>query len=172
MLLALACGCLGWLALPDAALATRTEAQARWAARPFTNYRITVRVESSGNICSQELEAAGDRIHRIVANNCRMSWLSLMTVGRLFEISERIEQPAPCYPTVQACLCNRVRVGEVSYDAQLGYPTTIAYRREVRPNMTHAEYWKRLLQTGRFPLCSTPDQDVQITITSLTPVAT
>jgi hypothetical protein len=131
-----------------------------------------VRVEYSGNICSQELETSGDRIRRIISNNCRMSWLSLMTVSRLFEISQRIEHPAPCYATIQTCLCHRIRVGEVAYDAGLGYPTLIAYRREVRPNLAHMEYWKRVWETRRMPRCGPPDQDVRITITSLTPLAT
>ena len=30
---------------------------------------------------------------------------------------------------------------------QLGYPRTIAYRREIYPNLVHADYWRRLWQT-------------------------
>jgi hypothetical protein len=170
MLIALASALVGALALPDPPVVQRLSAQTRWEARPFTGYRIAVRVEYSGNICSQELETAGEHIQRIITNNCRMSWLSLMTVGRLFEISERIEHPAPCYATLQTCLCHRIRVGDISYDAGLGYPVTIAYRRQVRPNLAHVEYWRRIWETHKLPRCNPADQDVRITITSLTPL--
>jgi hypothetical protein len=160
----------GALAIPKLPVARRIEAQSRWNTRGFGDYRIAVRVETSGAICTQELETTGERIDRIISNNCRLSWLSLMTVGRLFEISERLEQPAPCYATLQTCLCHRIRVGEVSYDPGLGYPSIIAYRREVRPNLAGVEFWRRLLETHTLPRCGPTDQDVRIIIMSLTPL--
>ncbi|MEO7911789.1 MAG: hypothetical protein ABIV47_19250 [Roseiflexaceae bacterium] len=74
---------------------SRLEAQRRWSARPFANYRVTVR------------------------NDCRMSWVALMTVARLFEISEGLEQITPCYVASQTCSCYQVRVGEIAYDRSL-----------------------------------------------------
>jgi hypothetical protein len=157
--------------MPGLPIARRLDAQSRWGARPFGDYRISVRVEASGTICTQELETAGERVDRIISNNCRLSWLSLMTVARLFEIGERLEQPAPCYATLQTCLCHRIRVGEVRYDPALGYPSGISYRREVRPNLAGIEFWRRLWETHKLPRCGPTTQNVRIMIMSLTPLS-
>jgi hypothetical protein len=151
--------------------AQRLGAQRRWAARPFANYRVSVRVEYWGNVCFQDIETESDRIHRIVRNDCRLSWLSVMTVARLFEISEGLEHPTPCYVASQTCSCYRVRIGEIAFDSQLGYPRAIAYRREIYPNLVYADYWKRLWQTRRLPDCGPISPVVKITVTSLTPRA-
>ena len=107
MLLIASCGVLtaqSWLERPAA---RRMDAQRRWSARPFANYRVTVRVEYWGTMCSQDIESAGEKLHRIVRNDCRVSWLSLMTVAQLFEISEGLEHPTPCYVATQTCSCYR-----------------------------------------------------------------
>jgi hypothetical protein len=147
----------------------RLDAQRRWHARPFANYRVAVRVEYWGNVCSQDIESAGDKLHRIVRNDCRVSWLSVMTVARLFELGESLEHPAPCYVASQTCSCYRVRIGEIAYDQQLGYPRTIAYRRQIYPNLVHADYWRRVWQTRRLPECGPISPVVRITVMSLQP---
>lgn len=167
----LACALLVAVSLPSLPLVRRIDAESRWAERPFADYRIAVRVEASGTTCTQELETSGERIRRIISNNCRLSWLSLMTVARLFEISERLEQPAPCYATLQTCLCHRIRTGDVRYDARWGFPSTIVYRREVRPNLAGLEYWRRVWETHHLPNCGPSDQQVRIMIVALTPRA-
>ena len=170
LLIVLGCAVAAVLAWPEPSSPQRLQAQARWAARPFAAYRIAVRVEFAGNVCAQELETSDDRSYRIIANSCRSSWLSTMTVARLFEISERLDQPIPCYATLQTCLCQRVRLGQIAYDSRLGYPALIAYRREVRPNLANLEYWRRLVTTRSAPSCGPSNQEVRIGVTSLTPL--
>src|SRR5215212_6099772 len=112
VLLIASCGLLATQSWLERSATQRLDAQRRWNARPFANYRVVVRVEYWGNVCSQDIESAGEKLHRIVRNDCRVSWLALMTVARLFEISAGLEQHAPCYVAAQICSCYRVRNGE------------------------------------------------------------
>ena len=169
VLLIASCGLLAAQSWPEHSAARRLEAQRRWAARPFADYRVMVRAEYSGNRCAQEIESAGERLHRIVRNDCRAAWFSLMTVARLFEISAGLDRPAPCYVAAQICSCYRVRVGAVTYDPQLGYPRNVAYRRQIYPNLLHIDYWRRAWQTGRLPECGPISPVVRITVASLRP---
>jgi hypothetical protein len=171
VLLIASCSLLTAQAWPEPPMARRLDAQRRWAERQFANYRVSVRVEYWGNVCSQEIESEGEKLHRIVRNDCRLSWLSLMTVARLFEISEGLEHPTPCYVAAQTCSCHRVRFGEIAYDPQLGYPRLISYRREIYPNLVHPAYWQRLWETRRLPECGPISPVVRITVTSLRPRA-
>ena len=88
----------------------------------------------------------------------------------LFLIGERLDRPQPCYSLSQACTCTRVRQGDVVYDTQLGYPLTIAYRREIRPNLLNIDYWRRLLIFRQLPNCGIINQNVRIAVTALTPL--
>jgi hypothetical protein len=63
-----------------------------------------------------------------------------------------------------------VRQGDVVYDTQLGYPLTIAYRREIRPNLLNADYWRRLVFSRQLPNCGPINQHVRIAVTALTPL--
>ena len=90
----------------------RLDAQRRWAERQFANYRVAVRVEYWGNVCSQDIESAGEKLHRIVRNDCRLPWFSLMTVAAV-GMRRGLERPTPCYIAAQACSCYRVRIGEI-----------------------------------------------------------
>jgi hypothetical protein len=169
LLLVVSCGFLTAPSWPQPPEARRIRAQSRWNARPFADYRISVRVEFWGNMCSQEIESVGERVHRIVRNDCRLSWLSLMTVARLFEISEGLEHPLPCYTAAQTCSCYRVRAGDIVFDQRLGYPSSISYRREIYPNLVRAEYWRRLWQTRQLPNCGPVSPVVKVTVTSVRP---
>lgn len=160
-------GMLSWSASPAQ---RRAEAQQRWVARAFASYRIAIRIEYGGNSCAQELETDGERLRRIVANSCRVSWIGVTTVARLFEISELLDRPTPCYSSLQSCSCYRVVQGSVAYDPQLGYPTSIVYRRQVQPNVTDFEYWRRLLSTRRLPTCGPNNYDVTINVVALRPI--
>jgi hypothetical protein len=64
----------------------------------------------------------------------------------------------------------RVLRGDVVYDTQLGYPVTIAYRREIRPNMLNADYWRRLIFSRQLPNCGLINQNVRIAVTALAPL--
>jgi hypothetical protein len=169
LLLIASCGLLTAQAWPEHSAGRRLEAQRRWAARPFADYRVTVQGEYRGNLCAQDIESAGEKLHRIVRNDCRVALFSLMTVARLFEISAELEHPTPCYLASQTCSCYRVRAGDIDYDPQLGYPRSIAYRREIYPNLLHLDYWRRVWQTGRLPECGPIRPVVRIMVTSLGP---
>ena len=148
----------------------RLQAQQLWLARPFSDYRMVVRFEYAGYVCSQELESRGEKLHRVIHNSCRPTWLGLATVERLFEIGERLDRPQPCYSLSHVCTCARVRQGDVAYDARLGYPTLIAYRREIGPNLLNADYWRRVLLSKQLPSCSTINRNVRVAVVALTPI--
>jgi len=169
-LLLMSCGLLGVMTWPKTPDIRRIEAQQRWAARPFTNYRVIVRVEFANNVCFQDLEAEGDRLRRIVRNTCMTSWFSLLTVARMFEIGERLEWAPACYPSSLPCTCQTVRVGDIAYDERLGYPLAIMYSREIRPNWTRIDYWQHLWELKRLPSCGPLSRRVNITVVSLTPL--
>jgi hypothetical protein len=164
------CGATSALYWPQLSSHQRLQAQHRWLARPFSSYRIAIRVEYAGDICSQELETKGENLRRIVYNNCRPTWLGLTTVARLFEISERLDRPQPCYSLSQVCTCVRVRQGDIAYDPQLGYPVAISYRREIRPNFLNIDYWRRVMFSRQLPNCGPINQSVRIAVTALIPL--
>ncbi len=172
LIVALVISCLGTSALSLSVVSApqRLEAQRRWSARSFASYRIAIRVDFGGNICAQELETKGEFLRRVLHNNCRPNWLGLTTVARLFEIDERLDRPQPCYSLSQICSCARVRQGEIAYDTQLGFPAMIVYRREIRPNLLHADYWRRLLDTRQLPNCGPMNQPVRIAVVAITPI--
>ena len=165
------CVLLGLFAWPETPAQRRQQAIQRWQARPFSSYRMAIRVEYGGNACTQELETAGEQLRRVLANSCRVSWIGMTTVARLFEVSALLDRPTPCYAQVQACACMRVLQQPIAYDARLGYPTTIRYQRAVQPNFSDAAYWQRLWQTRRVPSCGPNNYTVTISVLSLQPLA-
>lgn len=169
--LVLACLLLSVFSWSETPAQRRQQAMQRWQARPFTNYRITIRVEYGGNACTQELETAGEQLNRVVANSCRVSWIGMTTVMRLFEVSALLDRPTPCYTQAQACSCLRVLQQPIAYDASLGYPATIIYQRAVQPNYGDMAYWRRLWQTRRVPNCGPTNYDVTVSVLSIQPLA-
>ena len=120
-------------------------------------------------VCYQEIEAEGEHIRKVISDTCRVSWFSSLTVERLFELIRRVEQAPTCYPDSEPCACRLVRIGAVSYDSQIGYPSDIAYRREVQPNWWHADFWKRLWNRKNLPSCS-PTRSMRVVVSSFTPL--
>jgi len=169
--LLLACVLVSVLSWSETPAQRRQQAIERWQARPFTSYRITIRVEYGGNACTQELETEGEQLNRVVANSCRVSWIGMTTVMRLFEVSALLDKPTPCYTQAQACSCLRVLQQPISYDANQGYPSTIIYQRAVQPNYNDAAYWRRLWQTRRVPNCGPTNYAVAISVLSIQPLA-
>jgi hypothetical protein len=165
----LSCLLIGAIDLPQTPAARRASAQSLWAARPFSAYRMALRVEYLNRVCYQEVEAQGERIQKVLNDTCRVSWFSSLTVSRLFDISQRLEQAPTCYPDSQPCACRLVRLGTIGYDAQLGYPSEIAYRREVQPNWWHADFWERLWERKSLPTCG-PTRITRIVVSSFTPL--
>jgi hypothetical protein len=170
LLVIVSCSGVSALFWPQPSSHLRLQAKSRWLARTFSSYRIAIRVEYAGDVCSQELETKGENLRRILYNSCRPTWLGLTTVARLFEIGERLDRPQPCYSLSQVCTCVRVRQGDVAYDTQLGYPMAIVYRREIRPNMLNPDYWRRIIFSRQLPTCGPVNQSVRIAVTALIPL--
>jgi hypothetical protein len=162
-------GLLAMATLPLTPRDLRLAAQRRWSARPFVNYRLAVQVVFANSLCLQELEVHGIQ-PTMLRDTCEQSWLSALTVARLFELSERLEYSPVCYFSSQNCVCQRLRIGQAIYDPSLGYPRLITWQRTARPNWRHPDYWKRMWETRTLPNCATIGNRLEITVISLTPL--
>jgi hypothetical protein len=169
IMLCLSGALLGARAWPQLPSERRAAAQSRWATRPFTSYRLALRIEYWNRVCFQELEVQGERVRRVVSDTCLTSSFSMMTVPRLYQISERTERAPTCYPDGQPCACRLMRIGKIEYDPHLGYPSQIAYRREAQPNWTHLDFWKHLWLQRDLPTCGT-SRITRIVVISLAPL--
>ena len=159
-------GARAWPQLPSEMRAT---AQSRWAMRPFTAYRVALRIEYWNRVCFQELEVQGERVRRVLSDTCLTSSFSMMTVARLYQMSERLEQAPTCYPDGQPCACRLRRIGKIEYDSHLGYPRQISYRREAQPNWSHLDFWKHLWLQRDLPTCGT-SRITRIAVISFVPL--
>ncbi len=127
-------------------------ARARWAARGFDAYTLTLRQETRVGVCEQQIETQGERATRAARNSCGQppNW----TVTRLLNWIVELERtPSRCYPSLGSCACQVTANTVVSYDAELGYPRTIVYEWRSRPNLVNPAYW-RMLTDRTFPGCS------------------
>ena len=155
--------------VPLARTPLRIAAQARWEGRPFASYRITVRVESQNRSCFQEVEVRDGR-NAVTRDSCRTFWLSALTVTRLFDLSSRLERAPECSPSVQPCACQRLRLGGVSFDEQLGFPTQLTLQRWVRPNPGHVDFWRHLFDQHALPPCNELGAAVRLTVVAVAPL--
>lgn len=165
----LACGLLGMAPWPSTHRAQRVAAQSRWLHRPFTNYRMTLQIERLKRVCSQELEVRGETV-RTLNDSCDMSWMSGLTVTRMFELATWMERSPDCYPSLRNCPCQRVRLGDIRYDSQLGYPAEIIWERQVQPNVEHPDFWLNAWNDLALPQCDTQPRRVHIVVRSLVPM--
>lgn len=169
LLLVPSCMLLGIMVWPATPSVRRAAAQNRWAARPFASYRIALRVEFLNQSCFQEIEVQGERVAKTISDTCQTSSFSSLTAGRLFEISQRVEQAPTCYADTEPCACRQLRIGKIEYDETLGYPHVIAYQRVVQPNWTHLDFWKRLWTRRSLPSCGLT-RSTRIVVLSFTPI--
>lgn len=169
LLAVLSCTLMGMAAIPASPSGQRSLALQRWLALRPHSYRVVVQASFSGRSCLQEVEVHGDET-QIVHDTCGSSWLSTLAVPRLFELGQRLEHPSECFPSKRTCICQRTRVGEVSYDGDFGFPGRISWRRELRPNWQDPAYLARLLETRSLPNCSSPSRTLRLTVISLTPL--
>ena len=160
---------LGTRAWPQLPSELRVAAQSRWATRPFTAYRVALRIEYWNRVCFQELEVQGERVRRVLSDSCLTSSFSMMTVPRLYQMTERLEQAPTCYPDGQPCACRLRRIGKIEYDSNLGYPRQITYRREAQPNWSHLDFWKHLWLERDLPTCGT-SRTTRIAVISFAPL--
>lgn len=147
-------------------------AQQRWAAVGLSSYHMTVRVEYRGDICFQQLEVRFGTPHAI-RNTCNLGWLSLMSVPELFDLSDQIERipPTRCYPSERWCICQRAfSMRSIEYDPEVGYPTLILSRSELRPNWGGLDFWARLVQSTHLPSCGPAPRRLTVQVLALTPL--
>lgn len=166
---ALSLGLMASGAIPATYIERREAAQQVWKAQSITAYHIVVQAFFAGRRCAQEIEVRGTRQY-MLRDTCNSSWLSSLTVDRLFELSARLEAGPECFPSKQDCVCHRVRTGSIEYDPNYGVPTTIGWRREMQPNWQHPAYWKRAWEKRELPNCSTPVRMLRLEVVSLTPL--
>ncbi|MFO7166724.1 MAG: hypothetical protein DIU80_001720 [Chloroflexota bacterium] len=169
LLAVLSCTLMGMAALPDTPSSRREANESLWRSHALAHYRVVVQVVINERICLQEIEVRGDW-KSIQRDTCGSTWLSTLSVSRLFELGARLEHPAECFPSNRNCVCQRMRTGRIEYDSELGFPDTILWRRELRPNWHHPAYLMRLWETRKLPNCTAPARPLRLTVISLTPL--
>jgi hypothetical protein len=118
--LLLACGALGLYAGQITPQQSLEAARARWAARPFAEYRMRITVtRPGGTACLQDIEVRGVEVTTVHRNTC---FEPPVTIDTLFT---RIEQINRTYEASCADrggqICHAVRVQAV-YHSRYGYP--------------------------------------------------
>jgi hypothetical protein len=142
---------------PSPQAADLAAARARWQARPFTAYRLTLTLyEPAGppGGCQQEFVIRDEQVAEVIRDECQR-YRNSMTVSDLFTILE----PHPEYATSMTikgfCTvgreCLRVREVQVFYDPVLGYPRTLRVTERLAPNWWHPATWQYILEHGRPP---------------------
>lgn len=145
--------------------------QRRWVERSFSTYRMSLQIERLGVVCTQEFDAQGEDVVRVIKDTCDTPWLASMTVGRLFDVHERIVRSAAahCYPSDLFCTCRRMLTRQIVYDSELGYPQLMIYERSTGFNWPNLDFWKYLVERRALPNCTTPHRNLIIAVTSLSP---
>jgi hypothetical protein len=146
----------------------RAAAERRWQARAPAGYRLVVQVQQGDSICLQHLHVRDGEVRDSLLDTCSPSWLTRLHVDRLFELSRRVEEPPDCFGGL-GCLCQRVRVGRATFDPAYGFPRSIEWRREYRPNWRNAGFWLSLATAGRVPGCGITPRQVRITVLAFIP---
>jgi hypothetical protein len=155
--------------LPITPAERRANAYQRWKDQALERYEIALYVDFLDQSCFQKLEIEGNRINNVIADTCKTSSSTAMTIDRLFELSERAELPSSCYADGEPCACKQVRYGHVSYDKDLGIPTEISYGRLVTYNPSHLDFWKSIAKRKNLPECKL-QRTTDIAVISFSPV--
>jgi hypothetical protein len=142
---ALACA-LGWaLLVVDARGVEQREARARWAARPFGDYRLVAQDEH----CTYDVLVRRGQVNAGLGDGCNFR---ARAIDALFALASRDrEASAVCGP--RGCLCEVVTHVRADYHPRLGYPTELRIAAEMRPLWRSPDVWRALLATGRAPSC-------------------
>jgi len=139
-------------------------ARSRWAARPFSKYRILI--EDDNGQCHQDAAVQDETVVTGFHNDCR---IPLRTVTSLFSLIEGV-QPSRYRCVDYGCACDTVMSVYTVYDAQLGYPTEIMFQWNVQANWRHLDYWKYTWSMGHPPPCRVSNYRQTTTVLSLTPI--
>jgi hypothetical protein len=163
--IALLLGC-GLLALWLYPLKTREldAARSRWAARPFSHYRLVIEYGQL-RYCRQSVEVADEQVVAILENTCSEP---TPTVTDLFERIERdiATVSGRCGPN--GCGCDGTIGVSAAYDPTLGYPQHKEVQLRPRDRWRFPDYWMRRL-SGQ--LCTSWELGHEtITVISLTPL--
>jgi hypothetical protein len=138
-------------------------AEHRWAARPFSRYRLVLRAASW---CRVDAEIHDERIVRVFENSCPGD---PRTVSDLFaQIKQLDSDPNRVYCAPDGCECTEVRFLTVEYDGELGFPRAIRVRRPREPN------WQGLVGyvlAHGLPRCLTPRDIDVVNVMSLQPLS-
>jgi hypothetical protein len=173
LLYSLFAGCLALLLGSSAVMLSRVPfdtreldtARSRWAARPFSHYRLELEYGALG-YCRQTIEVQHERVVAELQNTCSEPAL---TVSALFDrIANDIARlNGRCGPN--GCECDGTIVVKAAYDARLGYPRTKRLDLNTTARWAFPEYWRHRLAGG---ICTSREliKDV-ITVRALTPIS-
>jgi hypothetical protein len=169
-LLLSSCILIDWISPAHRLGARRVAAQELWATRPFSGYQLVLRVEYLNQICRHTIEVRGEQMQKLLNSTCQPGPFSLLSITRLFELSQRLEQPPLCYAD-SPCVCHLLPSGTVSYDQRLGYPAEIVYQPTIEQNWAHVDFWKRAWEIQGNPSCGSGSlESLHISVTSLVPL--
>jgi hypothetical protein len=116
-------------------------ARERWAARPFSHYRLLLEYGEWG-YCRQRLDIQGDRVVALLYNTCSAP---APTVDEIFDRIERdiVRLSGRC--GVNGCGCDGTIVVSADYDPRFGYPRFKRVKLNSETRLLFPEYWKRRL---------------------------
>lgn len=128
-------------------------AEERWAARPFSHYRMVVQAASW---CRLDVEVQDEHLVRVFEDTCPGPPPTVTDLFARIKLLERDHDRIFCAPA--GCECTEVRFVLADYDVQLGFPRSISVRRPRAANWQGL--WGYLLEHG-LPNCLTP-RDIDI----------
>ena len=138
-------------------------ARARWAARPFSRYRLALEIGSLG--CKQELEVDGERVVAVRKNTCHAVEF---TVSQIFDAIERDIRTRNGRCGTNGCGCDGVQQVEAIYDSRLGFPVSKQVALNAAARWRFPEYWRHRLAGG---LCTSREQSHErVTVIALQPI--
>jgi len=140
-------------------------ARDRWAARPFSHYRMALEYGTTG-YCSQVIEVERESI---VKGRLRVGVRDDDARVNLFARIERDQasRDGSCGPN--GCACDGTVVVAATYDQQLGYPLAKRIYLDPIARWRFPEYWRRRMSGS---LCSSRALiGENITVRSLTPIS-
>ncbi|HEX5691280.1 MAG TPA: hypothetical protein VFX76_14800, partial [Roseiflexaceae bacterium] len=120
-----------------------------------------------------DLEIHNEHIRQVGHNSCVR--LPTWTVSNLFTWVAQLEDGRTrCFPTNITCACYTIYSARASYDTQLGYPQSITYEWNLRPNWAYSNHWQRLWERGEMPDCQRVSRfaegHITINVLALTPL--
>jgi hypothetical protein len=149
-------GCYAWYAWQSRSTQGQlAAARARWAARPFVNYRMVVNTASPHWQCHQDVDVTREQMVTVREDSCGRS---LPTVSRLFDEIDTIQEQADMQAALMSSdqrACYRSSRVMARYDTLHGYPQHIEWRFASHLDWASPALWQHLWATGALPSCNT-----------------